>query len=277
MENITFAPDARQQIILAAFTAAGPGADDLAVSAQVERIADAMLPGSPMYRALDEVEHYWRETVVEVNKPFIATLLYVDMEATSQRPVLALRSEPNTSNPEGKFELIKLGMARGRNRTRVIEQAKSYIQLIGHQVTVTRMNEKTSDGRKASVLRSAVSNGQNAALTQLHVAKADDAQAVEAKLAAGARLVNWSALNDTDRKVASKLQKLQARLDGNQVQQRLQGNWQPSQPFQPPQGQPMRQGAQRPAQSASEPQFATQVPQGASQGQFASQTPPWER
>lgn len=83
MENIAFTPDARQQIILAAFTAAGPGADDPAVASQVERIADALMPGSVMSRTLDEVEHYWRETVAEVNKPFIATLLYVDMETTS--------------------------------------------------------------------------------------------------------------------------------------------------------------------------------------------------
>lgn len=268
MENITFAPDARQQIILAAFDAAGPGADDQAVSAQVERIADAMLPGSPMIRTIDEVEHYWRETVVEVNKPFIATLLYVDMESTSQRPVLALRSEPNRSNPEGKFELIKLGMARGRNRGRVIEQAKAYIQMIGHQVTVTRMNEKTNNGLKASVLRSAVPNGQNPAFTQLHIAATDDAQAVEVKLTEGARLVDWAGLGDYDRKVAAKLQKLPRRMQGNQQQPR---------PVQPPQGQYVQQNTPQAPQAAPAAPHAAQALHGSAQGQFASQTPPWQR
>lgn len=267
MENITFTPDARQQIILAAFTAAGPGADDPTVSAQVERIADAMLPGSPLSRTIDEVEHYWRETVLEVNMPFIATLLYVDMETTSQRPVLALRSEPNKSNPEGKFELIKLGMARGRHRGRIIEQAKSYIQMIGHQLTVTRMNEKTGNGLKASVLRSAVPNGPNPAFTQLHIAPTDDPQAVDAKLTEGARLVDWAALDDYERKVASKLQKLPRRLQGNQ---------QPPRQAQPPQGQYVQQNTIQGAQSAPAAMYAAQAPQGPPHGQFASQTPPWQ-
>ena len=277
MENIAFTPDARQQIILAAFTAAGAGADDPAVASQVERIADALMPGSVMSRPLDEVEHYWRETVAEVNKPFIATLLYVDMETTSQRPILALRSEPNRSNPEGKFELVKLGMARGRNRDRIIEQAKSYIQMIGHQVTLTRMNEKTSNNLKASVLRSAVSNGPNPAFTQLHVTAGDDPQTVEAKLTQGARLVDWSALGEYERKVAAKLQKLSRRLDGAPA---------PARPATPPQGQYVQehsQGAPASVHGAPAPQgvpqgqFAAQTPQGAPQGQFGSQAPAWQR
>lgn len=171
MDNITFRPDTRQQIILAAFTAAGPGADDAAIASQIERIADAMLPGSAASHVLDEIEHYWSETVTEVNKPFLATILYVDMEATSQRPVLALKSAPNRNNPDGKYELIKLDMARGRNEAKVRAQANAYARMLGHQVAVTRMNEKTSDGRKASVLRSAVSQGLNPEFHQLHVAR----------------------------------------------------------------------------------------------------------
>ncbi|MGO3031851.1 MAG: hypothetical protein ACTIH8_00705, partial [Microbacterium gubbeenense] len=83
MDNITFTPDTRQQIILAAFNAAGQGATDTEVASQIERIADAMMPGSAAMRTIDEIEHYWGETVTDVNKPFTATILYVDMETTS--------------------------------------------------------------------------------------------------------------------------------------------------------------------------------------------------
>lgn len=221
MDNITFRPDTRQQIILAAFTAAGPGADDAAIASQIERIADAMLPGSAASHVLDEIEHYWSETVTEVNKPFLATILYVDMEATSQRPVLALKSAPNRNNPDGKYELIKLDMARGRNEAKVRAQANAYARMLGHQVAVTRMNEKTSDGRKASVLRSAVSQGLNPEFHQLHVAEGDVGAALDAKLTLGARQFNWAALGDSDRKIASKLENLARRTTDHRPQAAL--------------------------------------------------------
>ena len=211
MDNITFTPDTRQQIILAAFNAAGQGATDTEVASQIERIADAMMPGSAAMRTIDEIEHYWGETVTDVNKPFTATILYVDMETTSQRPVLALRSAPNSSNPDGKFELVKLGMARGRNRRRVLAQANEYVRMLGHQVLVTRMNEKTAKGTKASMLRSAISYGPHPEFAALHVTGDDTNETLEAKLAQGAQMVNWSALGDFDQKIAAKLDKLARR------------------------------------------------------------------
>lgn len=249
MDNIAFRPEIRQQIILAAFTAAGAGADDTQVAAQIERIADAMMPGSAASSTLNEFEHYWSDVVTEVNKPFQATLLYIDLETTSQRPVLALRSAPNSKNPDGKFELIKLDMARGRHTARVLAQASSYARMLGHQVSVVRMNESTSDGRKASVLRSAVSQGLAPDFHMLQITDETTKAEREQKLTEGARMVDWNSLSDSERKVASKLMHLSRRL-GQQTPvppaPPLQGQYlQGGQPQQQPQAAGMQAPWQR--------------------------------
>ena len=104
--------DQKREIILAAITAAGPGADDGQVAAQITRILGLFEEGSAAVRAFERAEK--RAELTTDVKGFVGELIYVDTEQSSNRPIVFLRTEVSKYAPEG-IEIVRMDRLDGQD------------------------------------------------------------------------------------------------------------------------------------------------------------------
>lgn len=71
--------DQKRDIIIAAMNAAGPGADDGQVAAQITRIVGLFEDGSPAMRAFERAEQRAEKTTD--TKAFTGEVVFVDLES----------------------------------------------------------------------------------------------------------------------------------------------------------------------------------------------------
>lgn len=135
------------QTIALAFQTAGPGADENAIAAEVTRILSAIGTGSPVLYAFEQ--HAKRAENIEDIKTVLGTLTMVDVENTSQRGVLFVKSDHSHPkwNPEGK-ELARTERIDGKGLGKPLLQEAG--KLIGHKVAIT-VEVQTSDSGKNRV------------------------------------------------------------------------------------------------------------------------------
>lgn len=139
------------QIVQTAFLLAGAGASEDQVAAEVTRILIGVGEGSPILYAFTQVAK--REENVEGTKTILGTIIHADVEETSQRGVIFLKSETSHPqfNPLGKENV----------RTNRIDDDKSggkallngAVGLIGHKVALTVQVEKTASNKVRVVTR----------------------------------------------------------------------------------------------------------------------------
>lgn len=158
-----FSTDQKREIILAAITAAGPGADDGQVAGQIGRIVGLFEDGSPAMRAFERAEKR-AENTVEVTG-FRGDILFVDLEETSKRPIVFFRTQISTHAPEG-IELVRLGRIDSADKEQVQQLANLALALVGHTVGVTKAIEKGGNGNNR-VLRALEDQGVAADLAGL--------------------------------------------------------------------------------------------------------------
>lgn len=135
------------QVIALAFQTAGPGADEKAIADEVTRILSATGTGSPVLYAFEQ--HAKRAENIEDIKTVLGTLTMVDVENTSQRGVLFVKSDHAHAkwNPEGK-ELARTERIDGKGLGKPLLQEAG--KLIGHKVAIT-VEVQTSDSGKNRV------------------------------------------------------------------------------------------------------------------------------
>lgn len=145
--SIEITDSLKAQIILSAVGAAGSGADDNTVSSQVSRIIGLMQDGSPAMAAFTYAEKR-AENVVDTKKPFVGTVLYVDLEGhgsngknPSNRPIVFLQTEPSEHWRDG-IEHFRLDRVDSHQGAQVKAQAAALTSLVGHRVAVTLRIEK---------------------------------------------------------------------------------------------------------------------------------------
>lgn len=153
--------DQKRSIIVAAVTAAGPGADDGQVASQVTRIVDLFEDGSPAMRAFVRAEERAEKTT-DV-KSFAGEILFVDMEGLgekpSNRPIVFLRTQVSESAPEG-IEVVRLDRIDSQDSERVRALANQALELVGHKVGVTVAVEKMANSsNKVRILRAVEDRG----------------------------------------------------------------------------------------------------------------------
>lgn len=131
----------RRAIVLAAVGAAGAGADETAVALASVRIAAWLSPGSTVSRAVAQVG---------ASVSFPATIVAVELERSSKRAVVTLRTRPSDRNPDG----IETARTERWDHPLGKAMARRARSLTGHRVVVWIERESTSDGqRKVRVIR----------------------------------------------------------------------------------------------------------------------------
>lgn len=140
----------KAQTIALAYQLAGAGAGDDAVAAEVTRILNGASIGSPILYAFDSFEK--RAENVEDTKTVLGTLLLVDVEESSQRGVLFLKSDKAHErwNPLGK-EHVRTERIDGKKvGLPILKEAGT---LIGHKVALTVEVQVSDSGKNRVVVR----------------------------------------------------------------------------------------------------------------------------
>jgi len=179
----------KAHIVLSAFGAAGPGATDGEVIAQVSRITAMLQDGSPALAVFDRAAQ--RSELTVDTKAFPGTVLFVDLEESSQRPIVFLKTEPSDYHPDA-IEHFRLDRVDSNDATRVKALAKEATGLVGHKVLVTIAVEKAG-GKNVRILRAIEDRGI-------------DSEHDGLTLADGAALIDWTEKERA--KIAPKLVRL---------------------------------------------------------------------
>ncbi|MEK6311787.1 MAG: hypothetical protein V4755_13890, partial [Curtobacterium sp.] len=132
-------PALQAQIIIAAATVAGPNATDGEVKAHTHRIASYLSISSLPMAAFAELEK--RDENAERKKPFPATVIGIDLETTSKRAVVFLRTRPSERNPNGQ-EFVRT--RRTDDEAGRLEAAQLQ-SLIGHKIIAHVAIEKAGE------------------------------------------------------------------------------------------------------------------------------------
>lgn len=185
----------KAQIVLSAVGAAGPGASDDQIVGQVGRIIGMLQDGSPALNAFERAAKR-AENTTQV-KGFQGDVLFVDLEQSSNRPIMFLRTQPSEHHPDG-VELIRMDRTDSAEGDRAKELAKLATSLIGHRVGVSVAVEK-ANGRNVRILRALEDRGVVADLQGYDVSN-------------GHTLINWQ--EQTKAKIAPKLVRLNKALQG---------------------------------------------------------------
>lgn len=180
----------KAQIIISAFTAAGPGANDDAILSQQSRILDALSDGSPMLNAFDRAKDRADQTVSTAG--VIGEVIYVDTEATSNRPIVFLRT--GTDRSTDGIEHFRLDRLDSQDSERVRNLANELMKLVGHRVLVQKVVEKGKGGN-VRVIRGVQDRGPGA----------EDIAGLANS--SGWSHIDWTASDDR-RKIAAKLKRL---------------------------------------------------------------------
>lgn len=140
----------KAQTVALAFQVAGPAATEAEVAAQVTRILNGIGEGSPIAYAFDSFEK--RAENVEAVKTVLGTLLLFDVEESSQRGVLFLKSETAHErwNPKGK-EHARTERIDGKGLG--LEVLKAAQSLIGHKVALTVEVQVSDSGKNRVITR----------------------------------------------------------------------------------------------------------------------------
>lgn len=155
---IELTDSAKLQIVLSAAQIAGPTATGADVAAQVGRLTALLADGSPALAAFDRAEKRAEATVD--TKSFTGTVLFADLEETSQRPIVFLKTEPSDYHPDG-IEHFRLDRMDGPDAEGVKALANLATALVGHKVLVTIGVEK-ANGKNVRLLRAIEDRGQDA-------------------------------------------------------------------------------------------------------------------
>lgn len=145
----------KAQIILAAVGAAGPGAGDDQIVQQVSRITGFLQEGSAALNAFERMAKR-AENTTQV-KGFQGDVLHVDLENSSNRPVVFLRTAPSEHHPDG-IEMVRMDRTDSADGGSVKALAKRATGLIGHRVGVSVAIEK-ANGKNVRILRSIEDRG----------------------------------------------------------------------------------------------------------------------
>lgn len=151
-ENTTEKPGllTKAQAISLAFQLAGPDAGEDAIAAQVKRILNATSVGSPVLYEFESFQK--RADTVEDTKVILGTLLLVDVEESSQRGVLFLKSDKKHErwNKDGK-EHARTERIDGKGVGLPI--LKDAGKLIGHKVALTVEVQVSDSGKNRVITR----------------------------------------------------------------------------------------------------------------------------
>lgn len=152
-----FSTDQKREIILAAIVSAGPGATDSDVTAKITHIVGLFEEGSPAMRAFARAEQRAESTSKVAG--FRGIVLFVDLETTSQRPIVFFKTEVSDNAPEG-IEVLRMDRIDGQDGERAKALANEAMALVGHQVGVTKAVERAGSGNNnVRVLRSIEDQG----------------------------------------------------------------------------------------------------------------------
>ncbi|MAL06950.1 MAG: hypothetical protein CMH36_09005 [Microbacterium sp.] len=184
---------AKVAIITSAAQIAGKGASPDEVAGEVSRILDLLAEGSPAQRAFDRSAQ--RSAATVDTKGFAGTILWVDKETTSQRPIVFLRTAPSEHHPDG-IEIVRMDRLDSQEGESAKHLARRATELIGHRVGVSVAVEKAG-GKNVRILRSIEDRGVDS-----------DAQGLT--LADGWRHIPWGDANYA--KIAPKLERLNRHL-----------------------------------------------------------------
>lgn len=195
--------DQKRGIILAAITAAGPGADDSVVGSQISRIVGLFEDGSAAMRAFERAEQRAEKTTDTKN--FIGEIIFVDKEVSSNRPIIFLRTQVSEHAPEG-IELVRLDRLDSPDADIVKALANQATSLVGHKVLVTVAIEKMANANKSRILRSIEDRG------------AGEADLAGLTVQEGWKLIDWvnGGKDGSFGKIAPKLARLQTYLAAQQ-------------------------------------------------------------
>lgn len=134
----------KAETVALAYQLAGAGATEDAVAAEVTRILNGTSTGSPIIYAFDSFEK--RAEGIADTKTILGTIIHVDVEESSQRGVIFLKSEQAHEkwNPTGK-ENVRTERIDGKELGRPV--LKDAGALIGHKVALTVNVEETPGGK----------------------------------------------------------------------------------------------------------------------------------
>lgn len=134
----------KAQTVALAYQLAGAGASEDAVAAEVTRILNGVSTGSPIVYAFDSFEK--RAEGIADTKTILGTVIHVDVEESSQRGVIFLKSESAHEkwNPLGK-ENVRTERIDGKEIGLPLVREAS--KLIGHKVALTVNVEETPNGK----------------------------------------------------------------------------------------------------------------------------------
>jgi len=129
----------RTQIVLAAVHAAGPNASDAAIAFQAGRITGFLHPSSTVQSAIASTLKQ-AERIIS-SGGFEGTLVYVDLEETSQRGYLLVQTEPSNDYPDG-IEPVRTHRWDSKDGEQWKAFTNEAMGLIGHRVWVDKIMEK---------------------------------------------------------------------------------------------------------------------------------------
>ena len=137
----------RTQIVLAAFSAAGP-ADPTDFAKWQTRVADmaavitvACQPGSTISKVIEQVS---------ASKTFVASIVKVEKEERTTRGIVTLRTKPSELNPEG----VETARTERTDNPIGLSMARRLSKLVGHKVLLRVEVEPIANGaRKSRVIR----------------------------------------------------------------------------------------------------------------------------
>jgi len=139
-----YTEDLKVRITLAAITAAGPGASDADIAGQVVRICGFMETGSPVLSAFGRAKK--RAESTSGTGVIDGTVVYVDLEETSKRVFVVLKTTPSNDYPDG-LEPIRTDRTDSRDYADAVRALTTEANgLIGHRVLANKRLEKQSDG-----------------------------------------------------------------------------------------------------------------------------------
>lgn len=138
--TIEFTDELKTQIILNAVTSSGAGATDQQIVEQVKRTVTLLTEGSLALRAFETYEY--RASKVESTKTFPGSVLYVDLEESSNRPIVFFKTKPDSEYCPDGVEHVRLDRTDSAEGGQSKALARLAQDLIGHKVLISVSIEK---------------------------------------------------------------------------------------------------------------------------------------
>ncbi|MFC4225413.1 hypothetical protein [Lysinibacter cavernae] len=164
MSDFAFSTEVRQNVILTAIQMAGPEGTQSDIKGNVAKIANYLSPNSMLMSNFDQLEK--QVNSVEKFKFISGTILYVDIETTSSRGVVILKTQPSQRNPNGQ-EFVRTDISN--ENPEVQDLVLLAHNAVGHKVVIkVALENMTNSDNKVRVMKDMEDRGEDLELSSVN-------------------------------------------------------------------------------------------------------------